>query len=102
MGTFRRHLAGMKRCKPSITPENLFNEAVWSVALIPTPVLRQDCSGHTNQILTTGTAFALQQYPKRAEHDGQMKIYLLVLLMGTILASIHMTSTREQAKTAVK
>src|SRR3954463_5421729 len=51
----------------------------------------------TSVIELNGTRFALrsaESLQRRAEHE--MKIYLLVMLIGTLLTAIHFTSARER------
>jgi hypothetical protein len=47
-----------------------------------------------------GTPFALRRFRScNAAAENDMKIYLLMMLIGILLAAIHFTSAPEQSKT---
>jgi len=52
----------------------------------------------------TGTHFALQQLrrlQRRSPEGAEMKIYLLILLIGALLTTIHFTQAPETAQKPV-
>jgi hypothetical protein len=47
---------------------------------------------------TNGTSFALLRGGCNGAAESDMKIYLLILLIGTLLTAVHFTSASEQQK----
>jgi len=54
---------------------------------------------HAAVIESIGTPFALQPLGCNGAAEKDMKIYLLMLLIGTLLTAIHFTSPPKQSKT---
>jgi hypothetical protein len=51
---------------------------------------------HASVIGTSGTPFALRSLWPNGDAENGMKIYLLMLLIGTLLTAIRFTSVPEQ------
>jgi hypothetical protein len=61
---------------------------------MPTPRINHFLSRHCH--LKGGTPFALPRYSCNGAAESDMKIYLLIMLIGTLLAAVHFTSAPER------
>jgi hypothetical protein len=64
---------------------------------MPLPQFNHFLSAHCHcKAGTTGTPFALLRSSCNGAAESEMKIYLLIMLIGTLLAAVHFTSASEQ------
>jgi hypothetical protein len=63
---------------------------------MPLPQFNHFLSAHCQKAGTTGTPFAFFRGSCSGAAESDMKIYLLIMLIGTLLAAVHFTSASEQ------